>query len=851
MTPDAQLKLLAEQSGFDVLEEISWPGRMPKYAPVPTDIHPEVRDVLIHFYPQGLYSHQAQGLRLVLDGYDLCLATTTASGKSLVFMAATADRLIRDPEARILALYPAKALIQDQLAKWKSVLEPLSVTPGYIDGAVPTEGRPLLLEKHRVVLMTPDVAHAWLMSHLQQREVRGFLARLRLLILDEAHVYDGVFGTNMAYFIRRLLAVSGVERVISSTATIGEPGNFLERLTGRHPVVLDQEDDGAMSPRKTILLARLGSGNPFDRLVNLVLHVARAGMSRFLAFGDSRKMVEQLVAIAERSASKEPENSEEEAGVEDTWLPEHRATSGQLRILPYRAGYEEEDRQEIQKSLMRGDLAGVVSTSALELGLDIGEIDIVLLLSTPPSVKAFWQRLGRAGRKNDGLCLLVDDNGIITSSSTGLRGYLQKAPEPGWLYLENQYIQYSHALCAAIETSEAGKGQYTKTPFQSLPTNFTRFLENEINPTESVPDELYPLKQRAQAGPHYEFPLRSGIEKNFNVREPRGPLDSRLGTLAYSQAFREAYPGAIYYYMARPYRVYQFSYRTGEIRVKRERRWTTQPMLQNMVFPKFPGGVLNIRRSDTGFVTEAEVQVSERVVGFTEQRGPNKIPNLYGQGSPYAQRPVSRFFETTGVCWYFPHRAVLSESVTQWVLTAFCSVCGIQERDLGVGTFHAKPSSMWDAQCQGICIYDAVHGSLRLTKQLVERLAEVLHAALQLTETLEPRDETLEANLVLLQECVNATTPSTVSIFERPVETTGDWVTVIAPGQQAVLLEENGSEEVQVVTFRYTPQGLMYQLISPQPDVTWMVKISSVMPIYGVTALMETNLMTGETRPIP
>ncbi|MGQ4809257.1 hypothetical protein NKDENANG_02672 [Candidatus Entotheonellaceae bacterium PAL068K] len=187
MTPGIQLKLLVEQSGFEVIDEISLPGRLPEYAPVPSNIHPAVRDVLTHF-SQGLYSHQAQGLRLVLDGHDLCLATPTASGKSLVFMTATADRLKRDPEARILALYPAKALIQDQLAKWKRALEPLSVTPGYIDGAVPTVDRPGLLEKHRVVLMTPDVAHAWLMSHLQKREVQGFLARLRLLILDEAHV---------------------------------------------------------------------------------------------------------------------------------------------------------------------------------------------------------------------------------------------------------------------------------------------------------------------------------------------------------------------------------------------------------------------------------------------------------------------------------------------------------------------------------------------------------------------------------------------------------------------------------------------------------------------------------------
>ncbi len=849
MTSSAQLKFLAEKSGFEVLDEITLPGRLPKYASVPGDIHPAVRDVLTHLYPQGLYAHQAQGLRLMLDGHDLCLATPTASGKSLVFMATAADRLQRDPEARTLALYPAKALIQDQLTKWKSALEPLGVAPGYIDGNVSKNERLRVLEKHRVVLMTPDVAHAWLMSSLQQREVGGFLARLRLLILDEAHVYDGVFGTNMAYFIRRLLAVSAVERIISSTATIGDPGDFIERLTGRRPAVLDQENDGAMSPQKTILLARHGSGNPFDSLVNLVLHVARAGMSRFLAFGDSRKIVEQLVAIAERSASKEPESLEEEPGVEEPWLSEHRTTCGQLRILPYRAGYEEEDRQAIQKSLMHGTLAGVVSTSALELGLDIGEIDIVLLLNTPPSVKAFWQRLGRAGRKNEGVCLLIDDSGVITSASTGLRGYVQKAPEPGWLYLENQYIQYSHALCAAVEASEAGKGQYTKLPFQSLPATFRRFLENELNPTESVPNELYPLKQRAQAGPHYEFPLRSGIEKNFNVREPRGPLDLSLGTLAYSQALREAYPGAIYYYMARPYRVFQFKYRTGEIRVRKERRWTTQPILQNMVFPKFPGGVLNIRRSDTGFVAEAEVQVSERVVGFTEQRGPNKIDNPYGQGSPYAQRPVSRFFETTGVCWYFPQRAVLSEAVAQWVLKAFCAVCGIQERDLGVGTFHAKPSSIWDAPCQGVCIYDAVHGSLRLTKQLVDRLEEVLQAALRLTEKLESRDVTLEENLVLLQECVNATTPSAVSIVEQAVENTGDWVTVIAPGQLAVHLGENGNEEVQVVTFRYTPQGLMYQLISPRSDVTWMVKASSIMPIHGVTELLETNLITGETRP--
>jgi len=127
MTPDEQLKLLAEQSGFEVLDETSLSQRLPRYAPAPNDIHQDVREYLSRSYPKGLYSHQARGLQIVLDSQDLCLATSTASGKSLVFMSAAADRLKRDPDARILALYPAKALIQDQLAKWKNILEALSV----------------------------------------------------------------------------------------------------------------------------------------------------------------------------------------------------------------------------------------------------------------------------------------------------------------------------------------------------------------------------------------------------------------------------------------------------------------------------------------------------------------------------------------------------------------------------------------------------------------------------------------------------------------------------------------------------------------------------------------------------
>src|SRR5206468_460102 len=153
------------------------------------------------------------------------------------------------------------------------------------------------------------------------------------------------------------------------------------------------------------------------------------------------------------------------------------------------------------------------------------------------------------------------------------------------------------------------------------------------SPTEPVPDDLYALKQRAQAGAHYEFPVRTGIEKNFSVKNITRGLEESLGTLTLSQSLREAYPGAIHYYMARPYRVLQHNARKGEISAIRARRLTTQPILQNMVFPRFPAGILSLRQGPKGFVSEADLQVNERVLGFTEQRGSARDTHEYAQGS--------------------------------------------------------------------------------------------------------------------------------------------------------------------------------------------------------------------------
>lgn len=445
---------------------------------------------------------------------------------------------------------------------------------------------------------------------------------------------------------------------------------------------------------------------------------------------------------------------------------------------------------------------------------------------------------------------MLDDRGAIACDPAGLAGYLKRAPEPSWLYLDNRYLQYANALCAAAEITAAS--HVDETPFQTLPASYLDSLHNELNPATAVPADLYPLKQRAQNGPHYEFPLRAGIEKSFEVRQRR-PSERGLGTLTYPQLLREAYPGAVYYYLARPYRVGALRYATGRLWVAPTGYYTTQPRWQSRVFPKFAGGTLQAWRAPEGFLAEAELQVSERVTGFVERRGPNSIEHLYAPGSPYAQRPIQRFFETTGVCWRSSGSPAASEAVAQAMLNAFCLRFGVHHRDLGAGAFRANVSPLGPEAVQGACIYDAADGSLRLTQRLAERFAQVVELALTLAREAEQPDAVLERDLEELCRWCATLRPDAVnsaaSALALPLPPDDGWIALVAAGQPAVLRHGSGeTEEVTVLAYRYTPHGLLYSLA--HPSALWQVAADAVIPIHGVTVLEQVNLTTGETRPL-
>lgn len=847
----AEIIDVLRRSGLTPSETLNLPGRDAEILAIPKSLHAAVGERLTAAYAKGLYAHQALAIERSLAREDICLATPTASGKSLVFMSVAAHLTCSDRFAKVLAIYPARALIQDQLSKWHEFLEPFGIRVGFIDGSVAPAERAAILSASRVVLMTPDVAHAWLMSRLGQSDISGFLGRLSLVVLDEAHVYDGAFGTNMAYFLRRLAIASKRYRLICSTATIGEPAGFMRQLTGRDVSLIGPEMDGSSLAEKTLVLAPLGTKGSFDLSLQLLANLAAYGKARFLAFGDSRKAVERLVAaiLRQKSQAEEPvEDEEADDAVDEPNEPNQKLE----HVLPYRAGYEAADRQAIQDALVSGSLAGVVSTSALELGLDIGDLDVVVLLNTAPSMKAFFQRIGRGGRRRSAVCILLDDQGAMRP----LESYVRRKPEPSWLYLENRYIQYANALCTAGELQARGIKSTAGIDFMGLPESFSRLVENELNPTEAVPPDLYSLKQKAQSSPHYEFPIRSAAEPNFDVE---GSFGHKLGTLSYAQALREAYPGAVYYYMARPYRAYALDFKKGLIKAKRTRYFTTKPIADNLAFPNFKNGMLTSWRSGDGFICEAELQVSERVRGFVEQRGQKKTSHEYGPTSSYHQKPLTRFFQTTGMCWAFPGRLERSEALATAVVQAFSTTCGVHERDLGVAFFKSNEGPFSPTPVSGTVIFDATNGSLRLTERLGLEFGNVLRYAIEHSE-----DSKIGQDLIKLRDLVAKVEQLTATTLAESGTGDDGWVQLIGRNQPAIYMHAEGPIEVTVVDYRYTPNGIMYELenlkspgfqlhkeggeveLMKRAPAKWMVLASHLQPIHGRTEMVRYNLVTGE-----
>ncbi len=408
---------------------------------VPRELHPDMLAALGRIGIERLYSHQAQALHAAWAGPTI-VTTGTASGKSLCFNLPTLDMLCRDSRARALYLYPTKALAQDQARALNTFGLTKRVRPAIYDGDTPREARADIRRKANVVLTNPDMLHVGILpNHAAWAEL---FANLAVVVIDEAHVYRGVFGSHVANVLRRLRRIAaayGTEpRVLLTSATIANPLELAERLTGLQDIALIDED-GSPAPGRRIAMwnppltdEALGTRrSALAESAELLARLVREG-ARTICFMKSRKGVELLSRLVKEDleAAGQPELAEQ--------------------VAPYRAGYTPQQRRELEGRLTRGELRAVITTDALELGIDIGELDAAVVVTFPGTVASLRQMWGRAGRRGRGLAVYVaGEDALDQFFCRHPDEFLDRPVEAAILDHESPLIYAAHLLCAAHE----------------------------------------------------------------------------------------------------------------------------------------------------------------------------------------------------------------------------------------------------------------------------------------------------------------------------------------------------------------------------------------------------------------
>ncbi len=426
--------------------EKAYLDRPAKVRPFPANLRPELAAALRSRGVTELYDHQARAFDAMTnrDAKSLVVATPTASGKSLCFHLPVLQKMLEEPDARALYFFPTKALARDQEASLRELMDAAGMRCGVVtyDGDTPADARRAARERSGIIVTNPDMLHTGVLPH-HASWARTF-QHLEYVVVDELHMYKGVFGSQVANVIRRLMRVARFHgarpKLLGATATIGNPREHAARLFGvdEEDVVLVDENGAPQGERKFFLFnppvvnAELGIRASYvKQAVMLAADLVRAKVPTII-FGGSRNSVEIMLRYLREKVAGEIDAS---------------------RIMAYRGGYLPETRRDIERRLRDGDILAVVATNALELGIDIGNLDAVICAAYPGSVAGMWQRFGRAGRRGAlSLCVLV-------ASSAPLDQYLAREPEfllgaaveEARIDPDNVEILVQHLKCAAFE----------------------------------------------------------------------------------------------------------------------------------------------------------------------------------------------------------------------------------------------------------------------------------------------------------------------------------------------------------------------------------------------------------------
>ena len=661
-----------------------------------------------------LYSHQAAALDALHRGEHALITTGTASGKSLCYLLPILEMLAADPRGTALLLFPLKALCQDQYRQFTSGLAAAEVTAlaGVFDGDTPSNTRRKLRDGARAIFTNPDMLHAALLP--QHARWAPFLSQLRYLVLDELHVYNGIFGSNMAHLLRRFFRVcaqyGSTPQIITCSATIGNPRELAEELTGFPHTLIDQ--DGSPRGKRTFVF-----WNP-PQIRNTRSH------SRRSANVEAHELMAMLVQHGVRTITfSKAKVTAEMIHRYVTETLQQQAPQLMRALSPYRAGYLPEERREIERRLFSGELLGVSTTRALELGIDIGGLDASILVGYPGTLASFFQQAGRAGRRaDDALVLLV---GLDTPANQYIMQhpeYLFERPlecavlEPG-----NPFVVTGQLRCATQELPLAE----TEVPLFGANASLVLQILQENQKVRWLDGRWY---HAATEIPQHEVSLRSHSDANVVIEDvDTGAIIGQVDKF-HSQPL--LHPDAIYLHQGETYRVLTLDLERNIARVvKVETDYYTQPIGGTDVH--HIDYTLREKPFGAGRVYWGEVTAHFRTVGYEKVR--------FYELDAFARHGLDfpPFTLETMALWIVPPESLMGEVqaagldgfnglrgigyATRMLLPLF-QTCDTLDFSHSVGCVNAP----W----QAIFIYERYPHGLGFTEKAYQRLHEILPAVL-------------------------------------------------------------------------------------------------------------------------
>jgi len=657
---------------------------------------------------ERLYTHQIEAIQQLREGKDILVSTPTASGKSLIYNLPVIEQILREPAMRALYIFPLKALEQDQLKNLYDFISGIQqgrISATIYDGDTSTGDRERIKSRiPNIILTNPDMLHRSILAY--HEKWADFFSNLAFVIIDEVHTYRGIFGSHLAQILRRLkricLLYHTTPQFILCSATIQNPHDLGKNLIDNEVEVISQSG-APKSGQHFIFLNPLSSTNFLA--TQLFIQCLNSGL-RTIAFTQSRKVTE-LISM---------------------WVRQ-LAPYLKKKVSSYRAGFLPEERRHIERRLASGNLLGVISTSALEMGIDIGYLDVCLLVGYPGTIINTWQRGGRVGRsgRESLVALIANQDALDQYFMQHPALFFEQSFEAAVIDPDNAHIIRAHLPCAAAEDPLTLKdSQFWRNDLSS----HLDFLESagELSRTSEGQQRWFATRRR----PHLKVDIRS-VGETYTIFD--GETGEAVGTVDGIRAFRECHPGAIYLHRASPYLVERLVIDKKDIVVRR-----TDLQYFTQIRSEKETEIIKIKRSQPKgqFVVKlGELKVTETITGYEKRRVPGREligvfpldlpPQTFETVGLWVEIEafIKRIVEDKGLHFMGGIHAIEHAAIGLFPLFALCD-----RNDIGgiSYTFHPQVGKA------AIFIYDGYPGGVGLAQRGFDIILELLGQTLDLVK---------------------------------------------------------------------------------------------------------------------